>query len=541
MRILDIITERALSPRDFYELKRLDVLIDRLDQGKPFIDNNTEEPIIVVPTQKELDHLKNIQQIFLGKTSVTAAQITKVMPSTIGGVKLSTLFKDGGFGGRGGDKGNAKDPSNDDEKSNKGNIGPAVEMWKAIALFTKLTHRKNEPVTIEDLITTKDSIAPSMQKIRKKNEKGVVATSPTAVVRSTKSVPDYNQKVSDTISIVIDVGLGSFQRAVEASPDDKPLWGRIGGILKFVNENNALGRYNKIFASNGRVDPISIAVVGGEGGKADVRSSYIDPVTNKSKPLSSLTFSVKAGSNKVSQSSGSTIEGVKTMFKMLGLNDAHADSAITASGYVPKSRGDKNETEQQIQGRYRAIVEIFKMAQVELTKELAAASDDGERKFLNNLFYQIKHGITGGENMFMVDFNANSTYKKFNPHSVSNLVNVVDLEAKLGSGTRPTIDIYDRNSNANLIKLRLEAQTNGRLTLHVELEPKFKDLATKAPKTTPVNPAAPATAPVAGIAPSTPAPVTQLPASIQNLNKPDGSKTPMGAAPVNAASAGPQT
>jgi hypothetical protein len=529
MRITELVTEARLTPRDFYRLDRLNNLIKRLELGKPFVDDTTEEPIVIKASPEEIEQLKNVRLAFGDKEVITKDAISKLMPNTIGGVALSTLFKDGGLGGRGGSKGSG---IVDDALAN---VGPAVETWKAIALFAKLTNRSNNIITMDDLMAVKDSLASQVTRERKKKSKVE-----TAVVRQLLSVPDYNGKVNDTISIKIDVGLGSFQRAVAATPDDMALWGRIQGILRFVNENPALTRYNRIFASNGRVDPIKIAVVGGKGEKTDVQTSYLDP-DGTPRPLSSLTFSVKAGSNKVSQSSGTTVIGVRAMYKMLGLSDAQADAAIESSGFLEKAG---NEDENQSEARVEAIKKIFATAVGEVHSDLAKEGDKSEKTFLVNFFKQIKNGITGGASMIMVDFNANGTYNKFNPHVISNLVDHVDLEAKLGTKGRPTITIYDQNSQSNLLQIRLEVQSGGRLTFHVELDKNFKTLASTVGKpqkitdpedTLPTDVAATITANLPATKKPQGAKVKSEPtAGIQNLNKTFGQKIPMGAEPETA-------
>jgi len=62
---------------------------------------------------------------------------------------------------------------------------------------------------------------------------------------------------------------------------------------------------------------------------------------------------------------------------------------------------------------------------------------------------------------------------------------MVDLEARPGTGDRPAINIFDKNSNMNLIQVRLEAQSGGRLTIHVELSKNTKELAAKSSTITP--------------------------------------------------------
>jgi hypothetical protein len=167
------------------------------------------------------------------------------------------------------------------------------------------------------------------------------------------------------------------------------------------------------------------------------------------------------------------------MYKMLGLSEQQANAAVKSSKFLEKIG---SEDDMQSLGRIESIKSIFATAVREVHSDLGKEGNTSEKQFLNNFFKQIKNSITGGANMIMVDFNANGSYYKFNPKVISNLVDHVDVEAKLGTQGRPTITIYDKNSNSNLLQIRLEVQSGGRLTFHVELDKNFKNLASSVGK-----------------------------------------------------------
>jgi hypothetical protein len=114
------------------------------------------------------------------------------------------------------------------------------------------------------------------------------------------------------------------------------------------------------------------------------------------------------------------------------------------------------------------------MAGQQLEAKLARANNAGEANFLEHFFSTLTNAMTGGANMIFVDFNVNGTYKKLNPKTIRNLANMVDLEARVtkGAGAKghPYLFVYDKNSNRNIMHVRLEVQTGGRLTLHYELD-----------------------------------------------------------------------
>ena len=465
MRAKEFLSEKTLSPTSFYKLPNLQAFIHRLTTSGEFIDDKTHKTIIIKPSKQEIEHLEKVVSEFPANGTLLKSKMKNLIPNSIGGVKLSTLFREFEFGGKGGVKGSNIDTTN---ITKVGNIGPALEAWKAIGIFSRLIKRTNDPVTLDEMMALKDELLQSMNLTAKSK-----SSTETAVSRKQISVPDLVGKVADTISVKIDIPLGSFQRAVAASPQDKELWGRIQGINSFINNSKALSRYTMVFAKNGRIDPIKIEVVGGEGGKTDVKTSYLDPAHDykDKKVITSLSFSLKATSPKMGQSPGTTVDGVRTMFKTLGLDDSHALEAIKSALYAGKSSGS-DEPDQIISSRYRALTTIFSMAGQQLERKFAANNNKTEVNFLKHFFETLTHTMTGGDNMTFIDFNVDGTYKQLNPTTIKNLADVVDLEAKVttgkGSKGRPYLFVYDKNSGRNIMHVRLEVQTGGRLTLHYE-------------------------------------------------------------------------
>jgi hypothetical protein len=463
MRANEFLIEKKITPRDFYKLDRLNVLISRLENGEPFKDNDTGKDVYLKSTGQELRDLKALRKMYDADGNFPGGEsaVRQYIPAEFGGIKLSSLFKDAGIGGKGGSKGNEEG-----EDTSSGNIGPALEVWKAAAIYTRLVHRETSPVTFEDIQATVQELDGTKQLTRKPNSKTDVV-----IGKVFKLVPDFNKKIKDTLSLKIDVGLGSYQRAAALTPSDKKLWGSVQGVIKFVNENNALKRYTQIFAMNGRVDPVKIALVGGEGLKTDIQTTYIDPATNTSKPLSSLNFSIKAKSSKFHQSSGTTNEGVEIMFTSLGLTAEDAQEAIKTSKFEEKIavRG-KVESPTKQSNRNKAIVRIFKIAAQKLDQNLKTVDDKGEKAFVINFLNTLKAAFTGKQNLIYVDFDPRGTYKKLNPHQIGNLASIVDLESRLEWKNNLYLYVYDAKTNNNLFHLRLQVNKSGRLTILFELD-----------------------------------------------------------------------
>jgi hypothetical protein len=461
MRAKEFLIEETLAPKTFYKLDRLDAFIDRLENRGEFTLNDTGEKIILNPSKAEIRSLKSLRKEYdsMGDMPGGHSAMKGKIPLEIGGVKLSSIFKDSGLGGRGGSK--------DGEDTGSGNIGPALEVWKSAAIYTRLVHREARPITFEDIQATVQELDGTKELTRKPK-----STTDVVIAKVFKLVPDFNKKIKDTLSLKVDLGLGSYQRATALSPSDKKLWGSVQGVIKFINENNALKRYTQIFAMNGRVDPIKVALVGGEGLKTDIQTTYIDPTTQTSKPLSSLNFSIKAKSSKFHQSPGTTNEGIEIMFTSLGLTREDAQQAIETSKFEERVRLKKGEVESKTKqsNRNKAIVRIFKLAAQQLDQKLKTINDNGEKSFVINFLNTLKSAFTGNQNLIYVDFDPRGTYKKLNPHQIGNLASSVDLESRLEWKGNLYLYIYDANTNNNLFHLRLQVNKSGRLTILFELD-----------------------------------------------------------------------
>jgi hypothetical protein len=469
MKINEFLSEETLKPASFYKLDRLNAFINRLETGGKFVVNDTGKKITLNPTKKEINALKALRKEYdsVGDMPGGHSGMRGKIPLEIGGVKLSSLFKDTGLGGGGGVKGEKNIKPEDAAKSN---IGSAVEAWKAIGVFTKLIHREDRDITLQDMMAVKDILNANMKLEKKISSKGATSKTQTAVSKDLRQVPDFNKKVNDSISIDIDVGLGGWQRAMAVGEKDPELFGRIQGILKFINENQALKRYSKLFSLNGRVDPIKIAVVGGAGEKTDVQTSFIkDPTTKDYKPLASLNFSLKAGNKGVSQSPATTNEGIRIFFDSLGLDVTDAEEAMKQTGYFEKPRGAV-ETPATIEKRVNAIRQIFNIAAQKLEQKFAGDDTAQEAEFINHFLNRMTHIMTSGKNMIFVDFDAKGTYNKLNPHSIKNLAGYVNLEAKVINKADSYLFVYDKNSGRSLIHVRLQKFKTGRWNLKFELD-----------------------------------------------------------------------
>ena len=102
MRAKDFLTEGGLVPRDFYEKYRFANLINKLANKEPFLTTDGKEVVIPASRAEIADLKAQLKSNFdpADKNPKARAITPLQVPSTIGGVKLSTLQKTKEFGGK---------------------------------------------------------------------------------------------------------------------------------------------------------------------------------------------------------------------------------------------------------------------------------------------------------------------------------------------------------------------------------------------------------------------------------------------------------
>lgn len=451
MRAFELLLEKNLSASDFYKKSRLDSFISKLEKKEPFIVDRQEQVIDVTP--QELAKLKDFYKFYNEIGDARKVDATANIPKVIGGVPLSKIAKTGEFGGKGA------------YNVEKANIGPAVEVIKAAAIFAKLSDRTDSPVTldtIKDLLTTvKGNV--SLQK----GAKSKVETFQGSI---SKEVTDKKAGVTDTINLVVAANEGSFLRAIGFAETDRELMGSVNGILKYVNTDPEMARYNRYFSQNARKDSVNISIVGGQGKKTDVKTTYIDPTTGEERTLKSLSMSLKAGKGAtLDQAPGTNVGGVRKFFDILGFDTTAADQAIAQSGYTDKQRGEPLEA---LQKRKEAAGKIMQIAAQQLNQKYFAKNDQGEALFVDEFLKNLTRSMTKDEKLIYVEFNANGTYNKLNPRRIMDLAKTVDLSAN--PQVSPTgvsyIYIVDKISGKSLFHIRLLVSKAERIAFFFEID-----------------------------------------------------------------------
>lgn len=446
MKILDILTEAKLQPKDFYQEVRLEALIYMLEKKQPFTMLDGKKQVILA-TPKEIKYLKSLRAYY--DAGGKSQDVKDVIPREIGGVKLNTIFKSEEFGGIGGNVGGDV-PAGGVIKSG---IGEVVEAMKAAAIFTKLTSRSKPTITDQDVINNLHALGKNYEEITDGKKVSLLGS-------ISKNVPDLNGNVKDKISLEINLARAPFQRSVAIVPEDTDARGRLKGIVNYVNTEGDLAKYSRFFANNQRRDPVDVAVKGLAGAKTDVETTYTDPSGNI-RPLSHLSMSIKAGSAKYDQASGLNEAGNIKFFNTLGLSIDDARDAMKAAKF-------KNDLD--FEKRVKAVVKLYTQAAHMLDAKLSPMSNRGEANFITEVLANLKKSIQGDQKLVYVNFDANGTYYKLNPQLIDNLAKHVELEAKMVMKTWPYLYVYDKNSGKNVFHARLQVNSTGRLTHVFELD-----------------------------------------------------------------------
>lgn len=527
MRAQDFLTESGLASRDFYERYRLANLVQKLENGDPFLSTDGKKIVIPASRQEIADLKSQLKSNFDSKDKDPKARaiVPLNVPASIGGVKLSTLQKTKEFGGKVGTA-----PGQEEDFS-KANLGPTVEALKSFAMYAKLTMRGKDKITVEDVIKI-GKLADENSKIdyAVNPDTGKKSTTLTTFASYSRNVPDVSKQVKDRLALKVALSTPSFQRAVRVNPKDKAAWGNLQGIISYVNTESDIGKYSRFFANNNKRDPVNISVIGIAQGKTDISSTYVDPKTGSEKPLQHLSLSVKsAGAEWYDQAPGGNEDGMRKFYGIIGLDDSAAELAMKQAKFI--GGGKKDTTPDTFAQRIDAVYKLYGVAFKQLKSRIPQLNDAGEADYIHGFIGRLKGSLAGDEKLVYVKFDANGTYKKLNPQVLSQLASYIDLDVNYAPGqgdVKPKIFWIDRRTGKTLIYVVLLVNApNYRLTHQFNLGKDFFDLLKLAsdelntPKAKqPPAPPAVKTAPAAKMTPIKPlGPTDQKPAKITTKDR----------------------
>lgn len=451
----NVLSEAALAQKTFYEKSRLQNLIRRLKEKDDFLTVDGQKIKIPVTGAE----LKNLIDLLRTNYDASGTVISnKRMPTTLGGVPLSTLMKTSDFGGKAGIGAHG-------ETEGKANIGPTTEAMKAIAIFARLLNRNKPAISVEDWGQVAQQVKSNAKDVKEKNK-----TVSTTFSELTKSVDDANKKVQDTLKLTIQLSTPPFLRAVDVNQSDRQAWGILQGILNYVNTESDVQKYNRYFTNNNIEDPVNIGVVGIGGDKVDILATRTSE-SGEERPLSHLSMSIKAGSSMYEQSSGMNVEGIEKLYDILGLDPLSAADAMRATNFKAKEK-NKEDTPEAAKERVQAVKDIYEIVGKQLEAYIGNRNDAGESEYLRSFLSKLKNSIQGDKRLVYVNFDAKGTYNKLNPQVIDTLASYVDLGVVVDTESKSTPYIYiiDKNTGKPIMHVRLAILKSGRMTNTFELD-----------------------------------------------------------------------
>ena len=451
----NVLSEAALAQKTFYEKSRLQNLIRRLKEKDDFLTVDGQKIKIPVTGAE----LKNLIDLLRTNYDASGTVISnKRMPTTLGGVPLSTLMKTSDFGGKAGIGAHG-------ETEGKANIGPTTEAMKAIAIFARLLNRNKPAISVEDWGQVAQQVKSNAKDVKEKNK-----TVSTTFSELTKSVDDANKKVQDTLKLTIQLSTPPFLRAVDVNQSDRQAWGILQGILNYVNTESDVQKYNRYFTNNNIEDPVNIGVVGIGGDKVDILATRTSE-SGEERPLSHLSMSIKAGSSMYEQSSGMNVEGIEKLYDILGLDPLSAADAMRATNFKAKEK-NKEDTPEAAKERVQAVKDIYEIVGKQLEAYIGNRNDAGESEYLRSFLGKLKNSIQGDKRLVYVNFDAKGTYNKLNPQVIDTLASYVDLGVVVDTESKSTPYIYiiDKNTGKPIMHVRLAILKSGRMTNTFELD-----------------------------------------------------------------------
>lgn len=251
--------------------------------------------------------------------------------------------------------------------------GLVNEVLLGIAMYAKLTARGGELVEKIDAQNIWDIVS----QIQKQSSQTIHI-----------SVNDVNNQVSDNINLkisvsedVLNVLLNQNYRAVFQN--------YLNSILNYVNSDLAQLYADRLYKNN-RPDNVTIEMVGGAGGKIDVKINVLDPSGKATSKKEQLALSVKLSHALIGQKARGTnaqevFDNLQNLFEPLGVN------LQSSSSYIINAAAQSGIKNQFSQGVNMAYGEAYKQLKSLLS------NTNGDAIVTANLAKFLDQHSTGGD------------------------------------------------------------------------------------------------------------------------------------------------
>lgn len=425
MRLLDLkLTEAALSAGELTKYfdstteptkwKRLNIFLNKIVEKEPFdlVDGTTA----VVATS---EYKKMIDAFNAG-----------VVPSNFkiktdkGDLSLSKFFKSADLGGKG--AGGAG-------LSNKGEVSEGI---LGAALFAKLIARTRGKIDIignDDIWNVIDMLNQTQE-----DHYGVTLKDASKAT------------VNDSIQYTLKLKPGPYADLMDEAK--RALLSDVTtSAVSYANSADAQA-YCEYFYLNGKPDVIHVITDGISGAttkKSDIEVVVTDPKTGKV-THQQLNISLKAGSDQMGQigqgKEGFEFDSQKELWNAFGID-------------IESSRNEFNK-ELDKHGLVAAIETVYRDATTFLQDLLAGSFDDVEYLFIKDLVKGIDYFATLNDPTVILVSLERGTYEVMSFANLERQLKDVDLDARYNeTSATPQIEIFDKNSGQQLIRIRTKRET----------------------------------------------------------------------------------
>ena len=341
---------------------------------------------------------------------------------------------------------------------NKGDLAEPLLSAAVVAKLIKRGGDSVEDITIDDLKTTLN--------------KAIAAGA------ETYKVADQNSKIADTIEFKVAIRGPAMQFL--RSDGFWPKMTNIAQSAVHYANSGQIDRYADYFYKNGKADLIKVDSDGlsdQKGRKTDI-DAFVRGEDGKMRPLKGLAISLKAGSDTIGQVGGGALKN---------------DGVVVAANQLFNPIGVTiDKPAEQITNKTVFWVSVYEQAHEQLQQILKGQDAKDEAGILRQIGeFVADQGAKGNPNVRLISLKDTG---KSSVHTFKNLAtrlraNDIDLDSKLVIGKskekgnpRPSLFIFDKNSNTWALKVRYSVANEGtkkeKIWNSIEMGPLIQQLTT---------------------------------------------------------------
>jgi len=336
-----------------------------------------------------------------------------------------------------------------------GNKGEIAEGIFAVATLAKMTQGRNgSPITAQDVFNFITQL-PDQGPANKAWSSG-----------------DLASDMTDTFALTVALKPTTYSDFKDTDKLKRLMGPEVNAIVAYVN-SPMVQKYMKYFAYNKRPDTVHIIADGisdEKGSKVDVMMHYKTPQGEVVKKNFDLSVKTGGGTAQIGQvGGGRQTASLSERYNLL------VDLFGRFGVDIEAGREEFSESKDIIEAYDKAYSFGARMLQTALSGSTYKEESEELQKLIDGVKY---FGTLGDDRVKLVQFTKAGYYVLDFKH-LKKLYNndKIDLDARfVKTGKRPQVQIYDKESNKNLLTIRMNVSSSGRITNAIEKGELLKDL-----------------------------------------------------------------